>query len=118
MGLEMFKKGEVYLASLNPKKGTEVGKLRPVLIFQTDMLNEVEHPTSTVLPFSSQLVEDSYPLRFRVKKRDSLETTSEILCDQIRTIDNTRIIKQKLTILSDAEIKQVNKQVKILLGMD
>ncbi len=31
----MFKKGEVYLVRLNPKKGNEVGKLRPILIYQT-----------------------------------------------------------------------------------
>ena len=37
----MFKKGEIYLATLNPKKGNEVGKLRPVLIYQTDILNEI-----------------------------------------------------------------------------
>ena len=35
----MFKKGEIYLAKLNPKKGNEVGKIRPVLIYQTNYKN-------------------------------------------------------------------------------
>lgn len=118
MGLIVFKRGDVYLANLNPKKGNEVGKLRPVLIYQTDCLNEVEHPTTTVLPFSTHLVDDSYPLRFRVQKRDKLELTSEIVCDQIRTIDNQRIIKERLTMLSDDEMVEVDKQVKIVLGIE
>ncbi|MBD3841408.1 MAG: type II toxin-antitoxin system PemK/MazF family toxin [Campylobacterales bacterium] len=113
----MFKKGEIYLANLNPKKGNEVGKLRPVLIYQTDMLNEITHPTTTILLLSTYLVNDSYPLRMRIKKRDKLEATSEILCDQIRTIDNQRIIDEKLTILNDEEMKQIDMQMKIVLGM-
>ena len=113
----MFKRGEIYLANLNPKKGNEVGKLRAILIYQTDMLNDIAHPTITVLPLSTQLIDESYPLRFRVEKRDKLDSSSEILCDQIRTIDNQRIINEKLTILSDDEMEQIDGQVKIVLGM-
>ena len=111
----MFKRGEIYLANLNPKKGNEVGKLRPVLIYQTDMLNDILHPTTSILPLSTQLIDDSYPLRFRVQKRDRLEATSEILCDQIRTVDNARIINEKLTVLSQEEMIGVDEQVKIVL---
>jgi mRNA interferase MazF len=45
----MFKKGEIYLARLNPKKGNEVGKIRPVLIYQTNLLNDCEHTTTIIL---------------------------------------------------------------------
>ena len=113
----MFKRGEIYLANLNPKKGNEVGKLRPILIYQIDMLNEIAHPTTTVLPLSTHLIDESYPLRLRVTKRDKLEADSEILCDQIRTIDNQRIIDERLTELNEDEIEQVDKQVKIVLGI-
>lgn len=113
----MFKKGEIYLAKLNPKKGNEVGKLRPVLIYQTNLLNEITHPTTTILPLSTHLIDESYPLRFRIQKRDKLEVSSEILCDQIRTIDNQRIINEKLTTLSDEEIRQVDAQIMIMLGL-
>lgn len=113
----MFKKGEIYLANLNPKKGNEVGKLRPVLIYQTNMLNEIYHPTTTILPLSTYLINESYPLRFRISKRDKLQATSEILCDQIRTIDNQRIIDEKLTTLSNEEMKQVDMQIMIVLGL-
>lgn len=114
----MFKKGEVYLARLNPRKGNEVGKIRPVFIYQTDMLNDVEHPTTIVLPLSTYLIEEAYPLRYRVTKRDGLDQDSDILCDQIRAIDNQRIISEKLTKLSWKEIFEIDEQVKIVLGVE
>jgi mRNA interferase MazF len=114
----MFKKGEIYLARLNPKKGNEVGKLRPVLIYQTNLLNECLHPTSIVLPLSTVLIDDAYPLRYRILKRDMLKKDSDILCDQIRAIDNTRIISDVLTRLTQKEIFEIDKQVKIILDID
>jgi len=114
----MFKKGEVYLARLNPKKGNEVGKLRPILIYQTNVLNECEHPTTIVLPISTHLIDNAYPLRYRLQQRDALEQTSEILCDQIRAIDNGRIIPNLLTTLSLKEMLEVDRQVAIVLDIE
>ena len=111
----MFKKCEIYLARLNPRKGNEVGKVRPVLIFQTNMLNDIEHPTTIVIPLSTYLIDDAYPLRYRVSKRELLEQESDLLCDQIRAIDNQRIISKKFAELSFEELEEVNGQVKIVL---
>jgi len=113
----MFKRGEIYLAKLNPKKGDEVGKIRPVLIYQTDFLNRVEHPTTSILPLSTQLINDAFPLRFRVEKREKLEKDSDILIDQIRTIDNQRIFTDKLSELSKVELLKVDNQVMKTLGI-
>ncbi len=114
----MYKKGEIYLARLNPRKGNEVGKLRPVLIYQTNALNEASHPTTIVLPISTHLIDNAYPLRYRLKCRDFLEQTSEILCDQIRAIDNGRIIPNLLTTLSFKEMLEVDRQVAIVLDIE
>lgn len=114
----MFAKGEIYLANLNPRKGNEVGKLRPVVIYQSDILNEIEHPTTTIIPLSTQLIEDTYPLRFRIKKRDNLEKSSDILCDQLRTIDNKRIKEEKIAQLTLEEIYELDMRVKLVLGME
>ncbi|MEA2017907.1 MAG: type II toxin-antitoxin system PemK/MazF family toxin [Campylobacterota bacterium] len=114
----MFKKGEIYLARLNPKKGSEVGKIRPVLIYQTNLLNDIEHPTTIILPISTYLIDDAYPLRYRINKRDDLEKDSDILCDQIRAIDNERIISNSLTILSLKEILEIDNQIGIVLDIE
>jgi len=113
----MFKKGEIYLARLNPRKGNEVGKVRPILIYQTNMLNDIGHPTTIVLPLSTYLIEEAYPLRYRVSRRDALEQDSDILCDQIRAIDNQRIIAEKLAELSWQEVFEIDEQLKIVLGI-
>ena len=114
----MFKKGEIYLARLNPKKGNEVGKIRPILIYQTNLLNDCEHPTTIILPISTVLIDDTYPLRYRIDKRDKLEKTSDILCDQIRALDNSRIIPNLLTNLNYREMLEIDKQIKIVLDIE
>ena len=114
----MFKKGGIYLAKLNPKKGNEVGKTRPVLIYQTNLLNDCGHPTTIILPISTILIDNAYPLRYRISKRDSLEKDSDILCDQIRALDNQRIIPNLLMTLSYKEILEIDKQVKIILDIE
>ena len=114
----MFQKGEIYLAKLNPKKGNEVGKIRPILVYQTNILNECEHPTTIILPISTVLIDDAYPLRYRIDSRDKLEKPSDILCDQIRTLDNQRILEGLLTKLTYQEILEIDKQVKIVLDIE
>ena len=113
----MFKKGEIYLAKLNPKKGNEVGKIRPILIYQTNLLNDCQHPTTIILPLSTILIDNTYPLRYRVNKRDKLEKDSDILCDQIRALDNQRIIPNLIATLSYKEILRIDKQIKIVLDI-
>ena len=103
---------------LNPRKYNEVGKVRPVFIYQTDMLNDIGHPTTIVLPLSIYLIDGAYPLRYRVTSRDKLEKDSDVLCDQIRAIDNQRIISESLTQLSYQEIFEIDEQVKIVLGIE
>jgi len=114
----MFKKGEIYLARLNPKKGNEVGKVRPILIYQTNLLNECNHPTTIILPISTKLIDNAYPLRYRIGKREKLEQDSDVLCDQIRAIDNNRIISDRLAELSIKEMLEIDKQVKIVLDIE
>jgi mRNA interferase MazF len=115
MVLTMLERGGVYLANLNPNKGNEPGKVRPVAVIQSNALNEIEHPTIIILPLSTQLINQSFPLRFRLKARDELRQDSDILCDQIRAITGHRIASKKLTQLSIAELLQVEEQIRIVL---
>lgn len=114
----MFQKGEIYLAKLNPKKGNEVGKIRPVLIYQTNILNDCEHPTTIVLPISTVLIDGAFPLRYRITKRDKLEKTSDVLCDQIRALDNQRILNGLIAKLTHKEMLEIDQQVKIVLEIE
>ena len=91
--------GGVWLADLNPQRGTEPGKTRPVLIIQHQALLDAGHPSTLVIPLTTRLIEDAAPLRLRLSARERLERDSDLLIDQIRAIDNQRLIKGPLTIL-------------------
>ncbi len=114
----MFDRGSIYLAKLYPSKGHEVGKTRPVLVLQTDMLNHIGHTTIIVAPLTTQLIEGSYPLRFRLSAREALKEISEVLCDQIRAIDINRLDSTKIASLSDTEMIAVEEQVQAILDFN
>ncbi len=114
----MLKRGDIHLAQLYPSKGHEVGKTRPVLILQTDMLNDVGHTTVIVAPLSTQLVENSYPLRYRLQARQNLKATSEVLCDQLRAIDINRLLKENIASLTQEELLAIEERIQILLGFN
>ena len=105
----MVSKGEVWLVNLNSiKKKNEMGKVRPVLVYQNDELNHSDYPTTIVMPLSTYLVDDSEPIRYRINKREKLEEDSDIVITQIRAIDNDRFI-EKLAILTNNEIQKVKE---------
>ena len=89
----MRKRGEIWLADLNPRRGTEPGKTRPVLIVQAQALLDAEHPSTLVIPLTTQLVDDAEPLRIRVRASGSLKKESDALIDQMRAIDNRRLVQ-------------------------
>src|SRR5579864_4675955 len=89
-------RGEVWLANLNPRRGTELGKTRPVLIVQGQALINAGHPSTLVVPLTTNLIDDAEPLRIRVHAQSSLRHDSDLLIDQIRAIDNERLSKGPL----------------------
>jgi len=113
-----FKRGAIYLANFNPSKGSEAGKVRPCVVMQSDLLNEADHPSTTVLPLTTQLIDDAEPLRYRIKSRDDLKADSDIMLDQTRTIDNQRMTSDVLTTLSSSEIIEVEVLWQTVLGFD
>jgi mRNA interferase MazF len=89
-----IKKFFVYTADLNPRFGTEPGKIRPVVVVQTDSLNLV-HPSTLICPLTTKVYPDSDLLRVHLRKGEAgLPSPSDILVDQIRAIDNQRLVKQ------------------------
>ena len=92
----MRKRGSVWLANLNPGRGTEPGKIRPVLIVQSQALLEADHPSTLIVPLTSNLIDDAEPLRLRLSAQGGLDKDSELLLDQLRAIDNKRLIQGPL----------------------
>ncbi|MBE0515602.1 type II toxin-antitoxin system PemK/MazF family toxin [Sulfurimonas sp.] len=105
----MVSRGDIWLVNLNPiKKKNEMGKVRPVVVYQNDELNHGDYPTTIVIPLSTHLVYEAEPLRMRVDKRDKLKEDSDIVITQIRSIDNDRFI-EKLSTLTNNEMQKVKE---------
>ena len=109
-----LKQFEIWLADLNPRIGTEPGKTRPVVIIQTDLLNEF-HPSTIVCPLTSKINKDIHLLRVHLKK-SQLNKASDILVDQIRAIDNSRL-KKKLGALTKDQIQTLKTNIRIVLDL-
>ena len=102
-------RSEIWLANLNPsRKINEIGKIRPVLIFQNDELNKSHYATTIIIPLTTSLINDAEPLRYRINKREKLEKNSDLLIAHIRSIDNDRLI-QKIAKLTTEEMHEIKK---------
>ena len=106
----MVSKGEIWLANLNPsKKSNEMGKVRPVLVYQNDELNHSDYPTTIIIiPLSTYLVDDAEPIRMRINKKEKLKEDSDLVITHIRAIDNNRFI-EKLTVLNNVQMQKVKE---------
>jgi len=108
-------RGEIYLAKLNPTKGSELNKVRPVIIFQSDHLKDL--PTVIVIPLTTHLKDNWFPLRVRISKRGKLEKDSDAVVEQIRAIDKSRITGNPIASLSDEELNLLEEAVLFVLGV-
>ena len=115
---QKFKTGEIWLANLNPTKGTEPGKTRPVLIIQDQILLDIQHPSTLIVPLTTNLIEDANPLRIRIKAQEKLKKDSDLLIDQIRTIDNKRFAHGPLVKLTKQQMRMVYEAVFEVIGAE
>jgi mRNA interferase MazF len=112
-----IKQFDIWIADLEPQRGSETGKVRPVIIVQTNLLNN-EHPSSVVCPITTNVQKDSEILRVHIKKGTSnLKVDSDIMIDQIRAIDNRRIVKKIGELTKELQTK-VKDNIKIVLDLD
>ena len=104
----------VYLADLNPRMGTEPGKVRLVVVVQTDLLNEI-HPSTIVCPMTTSILKEADILRVHLPKKEAhLEKDSDILVDQVRAIDNRRL-QRKIGTLSLKSRDKLLENLEILI---
>jgi mRNA interferase MazF len=114
----MPNRGEVWLAELNPPHGTEPGKTRPVLVIQAQALLDAGHPSTYIIPLTTQLIENAEPLRIRIQAAQSLARDSDLLIDQMRAIDNRRLVHGPLLRLPRATMHRVGAALLELLDIE
>jgi mRNA interferase MazF len=112
-----MKRGEIWVANLNPNRGAEVGKIRPVLIMQADFLIDQGEPTIIVLPLTTQVRASKQPLHVTIPARDRLLQPCQVMPEQPRTLDRNRLGHGPLTRVTSEEMKAVEKSLIAVLGM-
>ena len=98
----MFSRYEVYFVNLDPIIGSEIKKTRPCVIISP---NEMNHNISTLIiaPLTSKL--KNYPTRVPCKVEGK---QGQIVLDQIRTVDKSRLVKKIDTLNKTKQIKVLN----------
>ena len=87
-----IKRGDLFVAALDPTVGREISKTRPVLIVSNDQNNRFS-ATVTILPITSGSLDKIYPFEILLPAgTGNLPKASKIKADQIRTLDKTRLL--------------------------
>jgi mRNA interferase MazF len=111
-----IRRGVLYLADLSPRRGTEPGKMRPVLVVQNDLLNEVEHPSTWILPCTTRVVGDSLLRVVLPRGVAGNSEDCEVMIDQSRAIDNARFTKA-LRPVPPAILVEIEDKLRLLAGL-
>ncbi|BBD65113.1 PemK-like protein [Nostoc commune NIES-4072] len=86
-------RGNVVLCDLNPVIGTEQAGIRPVVVVQIDRTNAVS-PHTIIAPFTSKIRPAILPSHVFVPAGiDGLSQDSVVLCEQVRVVDKSRILR-------------------------
>jgi mRNA interferase MazF len=112
-----MRRGEVWTANLNPTRGREIGKVRPVVVIQADELIDAGTPMVVVLPLTTQVYPEFKLWRISVPARDRLKEPCQVVVDQPRALDRSRLGDGPLTILTRTELAAVERSLRVVLGM-
>jgi mRNA interferase MazF len=108
---------EIWVADLNPRIGTEPGKIRPVVVIQTDLLNK-HHPSTIVCPLTTNVEPGSTILRVPLAKGScELEEECDMMIDQVRAIDNKRLVRWLGKIPVEA-VDRIKISLKVIFDLD
>lgn len=113
----MMRRGEIWVANLNPGRGREIGKIRPVLVLQADELSAIGTPMVVILPMTTQVYPSYKHWRVMVQARDRLLMDCQVVVDQPRTLDRERFGDGPLTTLNEAEMTNVERAFLGVCGM-
>ena len=103
----MVEQFEVYWVDLNPTVGAEMQKVRPCVVVSPKELNQYL-ATDIIIPITSAIHHYPYRVLCQVSGRDG-----EIVTDQIRTVDKSRLKKRigALSLDEQLALKDILRQM-------
>ncbi len=115
--VEIVRRGEIWVANLNPSRGQEVSKIRPVLIMQNDELTAAGTPMVVILPLTTRVYQKFNKWRIAIPARDRLLRDCQVIVDQPRSLDRTRFGEGPLTRLTNSEMSAVERSLSLVFGL-
>jgi len=110
MASTIFERYGIYLADLNPTRGSEINKTRPVVIISLQEMN-LALETVVVCPLTTKL-HPQWRSRIQIKCAGK---PAEIAVDQIRTVSKSRL-QRKLGRLTAKEAAEVRRLIGEMYG--
>ncbi len=103
------RRGEIFLVDFDPTRGHGIKKTRPALVIQNDVI---------VAAISSRVSLVAYPVEVPIQpdQANGLMLPSAIHLDQIRSIDQTHLVK-RLGVIDPATMRKVEDAIRISLGL-
>lgn len=111
-----LKRGEIWLADLDPTRGSEQAGTRPVLVFQNDAIDK-HTVTVLAIPMTTNLRRASLPSCVQISKGEGgLASDSVALCHQLRVLDKARLLR-RLGTVSQSTLSAIEDCVKFTTGI-
>ena len=111
-----MKRGDIYMAELDPVVGSEQGGTRPVAIIQNDMGN-LHSPTVIAVPLTGSTGKPALPTHVHIPRGEGgLWRESIVLCEQVRTLEKTRL-RRRLGALAPESMRRVERALGVSLDM-
>lgn len=115
--MERLIRAGVYLARLDPAKGAEVEKLRPVMVLSAEEILAVNPPLLFVCPLSRQSSPEFESLHVALPPRDALKVPSFALVEHCRAISRRRVLGDRIARATDEELAVVLHRLQRLVGL-
>ncbi len=111
-----IRRGDIFIADLDPVMGSEQGGVRPVVIVQNNRGNHFS-PTVICAAITSRLDKSDLPTHVWISARDSgLRSDSLVLCEQLRTLEKRRL-KGRAGRIDDLALRRVDAALRVAVGI-
>ena len=115
--MDQLSRGGIYLARLDPAKGAEIGKLRPVAMLSAREVLQVDSPLLFICPLSSRSDSAFDALHVTLPPRDGLKVKSYALVEHCRAIRRARVLGDRIALLTQEELAAILHRLQRLVGL-
>jgi mRNA interferase MazF len=109
------RRGEVWLAELDPTLGREQAGTRPALVVSDNRFNHSAAGLVVICPITSRDKGMSFHVNI-APPEGGLDRDSYVMCDQPRTVSKERL-KRKLGLVQPPTMRSTEAHLSILLGL-